>query len=368
MKVCLICNQIAAWGKIGGFGTNTRRLGKGLVDAGVEVHVVVPRRGAQRRKETLDGMTVHGISSFEVFFGLSIFRTIDADIYHVEEPNFGGYLAQKAMPDRIHLVTSMDPRDREDWWIEFKYSTWSRKLKYPLQHFYENGSIVHRAVRNANGVYVEADFLRFKTKKLYGLRKTPELLPKPIVIPAGPIKKADRPLCLFLGRFDPRKRPELFFRLAARMPEINFVAIGKAHDESYQHYLEKHYFHLPNLQTTGFMDPFEDGRMNKLLSEAWILIHPAAREGLPTAFQEASSFEMAVLAYVDPDHYVSSFGAVVSEDGGLDELEEGLRALLDSDAWRKKGRAGRDYNIKHHAIDVSVARHLEVYRSFLDSR
>ena len=77
---------------------------------------------------------------------------------------------------------------------------------------------------------------------------------------------------------------------------------------------------------------------------------------------------MAVLAYVDPDRYVSRFGAVVSEDGELDELEKALRALLESESWREKGRAGREYNLKHHAIDVSVARHLEVYRSFLDSR
>jgi glycosyltransferase involved in cell wall biosynthesis len=366
MRICFICNQIAAWGKIGGFGTNTRRLGTALSEAGVDVHVVVPRRPGQRRIESLDGMTVHGLSLREVFFGLRIYRTIDADIYHVEEPSICGYLAQKAMPDRVHLVTSMDPRDSRDWWIEFKYATWSRRLKYPVQHFYENGWLVHRSVSAADGVYVEAEFLREKTRKLYGLTKSPGLLPKPVPVPKGPFQKASRPLCLLLGRFDPRKRPEYFFRLAQRMPEIDFIAIGKAHDSAYQRHLEGRYSHIPNLELSGFIDPFTDERMNEILSKAWILIHPAAREGLPSAFQEASSHEMAILAFVDPANYVSNFGMVVQENGSIDALEEHLRRLLDSDVWRQKGRAGREYNLKHHAIDVSVSRHMAVYRSFLE--
>ena len=41
------------------------------------------------------------------------------------------------------------------------------------------------------------------------------------------------------------------------------------------------------------------------------LVHPAAREGLPTAFLEASSYEMAILAFLDPDGYTSRFGRLV---------------------------------------------------------
>ena len=64
MKVCLISNQIAAWGKIGGFGTATRAIGGGLCKRGVDVAAVVPQRpsGGQRRIEQLDGMTVYGMN------------------------------------------------------------------------------------------------------------------------------------------------------------------------------------------------------------------------------------------------------------------------------------------------------------------
>jgi glycosyltransferase involved in cell wall biosynthesis len=363
VKVCLICNQIAAWGKIGGFGTNTRRLGRGLVQAGVEVHVVVPRRAGQGRLEQLDGMMVHGQSNTEVFFGKNLYCEIDADIYHMEEPTICGYWAQRAMPRRIHLVTSMDPREPSDWWVELKNATWLRRLKYPIQHYYENSQRVHEAVRRANGVYVEAAFLKPKTQRLYKLHYEPGLLPKPIEIPDGPFQKASRALCVFLGRFDPRKRPEMFFQLAERMPDVSFVAVGKAHDQSYQRYLNKRYFNLDNLEVTGFVDPFTDDKLDRILRRAWVLVHPAAREGLPTAFQEASAHEAAILAYVDPGGYVSRFGRVVPEEGGgIEAMEHQLREMIESDEWREKGQAGREYNVKHHSVDVSVKTHLNVYR------
>lgn len=361
MKVCLICNQIAAWGKIGGFGTNTRRLGRALVKEGVEVHVVVPMRSNQRRVEQLDGMIIHGQTNMEVFFGKKIYRKIDADIYHVMEPNICGYWAQKAMSDRVHLVTSMDPRESEDWMIEFRNATWVRRFKYPLQHFYENGWLVHDSVRNADGIYVEANFLKPKTKRLYKLEQEPNLLPKPVEVPNGPFIKAKRPLCVFLGRFDPRKRPEMFFKLVEHMPDFDFIAVGKAHDQGYQKYLERRYFHLPNLEVTGFVDPWIDDKLHRILSKAWVLVHPAAREGLPTSFQEASAHEVAILAYVDPGNYVSLFGRVIPEEEGLEVMQNTLRDLVESGEWYEKGKAGRIYNIENHSIPVSVSEHLKQY-------
>lgn len=394
MRVCFICNQIAAWGKVGGFGTNVRRLGAALALEGVDVHVVVPRRRGQRRVEQLDGMTVHGQSLGEVFFGRRLYREIDADIYHAEEPTVCGYQAQQAMPDRVHLVTSMDPRDARDWRIEIRHATWSRRFKYPVQRFYEDGPLVHRAVSAADGVYVEAEFLKEKTQRLYALPQLPGLLPKPIPIPAGPFRKAERPLCVFLARFDPRKRPLIFFQLARRMPDVDFIAIGKAHDRSYEKFLAPHYTGVPNLTITGFLDPFSrrvgcahhpdtpvgssspcgNGghsppyELFDILSRAWVLVHPAAREGLPTAFQEASAHEVAILAEVDTDGYVSRFGRVVPPNSTLDQWESSLRSLLDTGDWRKRGRAGREWNREHHAIPVSVAAHLEAYRRHLESR
>lgn len=367
MRVCLICNQIAAWGKIGGFGTNTRRLGRGLVAEGVDVHVVVPRRQGQARVEKLDGMTVHGQSNIEVFFGKKLYQEIDADIYHVEEPNICGYWAQKAMPERIHLVTSMDPRSPREWWAHLYHATWKRRLIFFIQYYYENGPPVRLAVHRANGVYVEAEYLKSKAKKVYGLRDKPGLLPKPIEIPDGPFEKAKKPTCIFVGRFDPIKQPELFFQLAQRMPDIDFIAVGRAHDKLYHAHLAKKYFNLPNLTLTGFVDPFKDDTLSQMLARAWVLVLPSAKEAFPTAIQESSVHEVAVLAFVDPANYVSRFGRVAARNGGVESLERDLRKMIETGEWREKGKTGRTYNIKHHSIQISVSKHLEVYRFHLQN-
>ena len=101
--------------------------------------------------------------------------------------------------------------------------------------------------------------------------------------------------------------------------------------------------------------------IHSILSRAWILIHPAVREGLPTAFQEASSHEMAILSFVDPANYVVKFGRVVSESSGLDEFEVNLREMIETGEWREKGKAGRAYNLACHSVSYSVDTHIEVY-------
>lgn len=106
MRVCLICNQIAAWGKIGGFGTATRAIGGGLAKRGVEVVAVVPRRAknGQRPVEHLDGMTVYGISPWETLTSGEIFRRIATDVYHSQQPTIASYLTQQAGAEYVKPV------------------------------------------------------------------------------------------------------------------------------------------------------------------------------------------------------------------------------------------------------------------------
>jgi glycogen synthase len=105
VRICLICKQIAAWGKIGGLGTNSRQLGRALVAQGTDVHVVVPRRPGQGRIETLDGLTMAGQAITEVFFGKKLYQEINADIYHAEEPT----RTVKILQHTISLIFTASP-------------------------------------------------------------------------------------------------------------------------------------------------------------------------------------------------------------------------------------------------------------------
>ena len=180
MKLCLISNQVAAWGKIGGFGTATRALGGALAKQGIDVSAVVVRReeSGQGRVEQLDGITVHGTSNFETLTSGKIFREIDADIYQSQEPTIATYLAQRSMPDRVHVVTCRDPRDWQEHLVELRHTNIKRRLMFPVTWYYEASPWVKRSVRQADAVLMPAPTtLLPRIRNLYGADVEPEFVP-----------------------------------------------------------------------------------------------------------------------------------------------------------------------------------------------
>ena len=378
MKVCLIAVEIFAWGKYGGFGRATRIIGRELAARGVEVSAVVPRRQDQRPVEDLDGIRVLGFPMNRPLAALDLLRQADADIYHTEEPSLGTYLAQRAMPGRVHVVTFRDPRDASDWRTEFRLPSLS-PAQVISNWLYEDNFLVGRAVRNANARFVAARLLVPKVRRKYRLQEDPPLLPTPVSVPTA-VEKADQPTVCFLARWDRRKRPEIFFELASRFPQVRFLAAGKSRDEAYDRALRQKYSGLPNLEMLGFIDQFRGDALSRLLGQSWILVNTAAREGLPNAFIEAAAHRCAILSAVDPDGFASDYGYHVQEfaasadnrpaqDGVeqrvIDQFVVGLETLLKDNCWRSKGEAGYDYVSRVYALDRAIEQHLQVYQDLL---
>lgn len=359
MKICLICVEIFAWGKYGGFGRSTRMIGRELVKRGHQVTAVVPRRGEQKPEEDLDGIRVLGFERQNPFASINLYRRADADIYHSQEPSFGTYLAQYAMPDRKHIITFRDTRDRKDWWIEFLYPSKS-KLQVLSNILYEDNFLVTRAVRNAGGLFAASQMLIPKAKKKYQISKEISFLPSPVPL-WGDIKKSDTPLVCFLGRFDRRKQPQIFFALAKEFPDVHFIAIGTGQDVSWQNELEKEFSLQENLEFVGFIDQFQGRGLAEILGRSWILVNTSAREGLPTSFIEAAGHQCAILSAINPDGFSSEYGCYV-QDG---DFARGLTLLLEFDSWREKGMKGYRYVSNLFALDIAMETHLDVYKKIL---
>jgi glycosyltransferase involved in cell wall biosynthesis len=359
LRVCLICVELFAWGKFGGFGRSARMLGRELVKRGVVVTAVVPRRPGQRPVESLDGMTVLSFPMSRPWEAAALFRRADADIYHSQHPSYSTSVAMDAMPDRTHLITFRDPKFFRDMLIEVRYPSRSM-LRSLLAWGYESYR-VGGAVRRASGVYACALDVAAKVRDGFGLAATPPFLPSPITVPAAAPRKSARPTVCFVARWDRRKRPELFFELASSRPDVRFIAVGKGQDAQYDAELRRRYGSLPNLEMPGFIDQFSGTALADLLSESWILVNTAEREGLPTSFLEAFAHGCAVLSRVNPDDLVRQYGEVVSSDA----FGEGLQRLLAGGAWRARGEGGRRYVHEHYELGNVVDRHLAVYREAL---
>jgi glycosyltransferase involved in cell wall biosynthesis len=357
MKLCLISVEIFAWGKFGGFGRSTRLLGRELARRGLEVSAVVPQRADQGTVETLDGITVYGFPMRWPFAMSAIFRRIDADVYHSQHQSFGTALALYCMPQRHHVVTFRDPKERADWWIEFNNPTRS-KLRVAMNWLYEDGPGIRRAVRRANGRFAAADCLNERLQRIHGFTEPLDTLPTPIRIPLS-VEKSPTPLVAYVGRWDRRKRPELFFQLAERFPNVRFVAAGISQDKTWEQSLRKRFGRLPNLDMRGFVDQFQSAELWELLGRSWLLVNTSLREGVPTSLLEALAHRCAVLSYVDPDNIATRFGYRAAQD----DFAEGLAWLLQNDRWREKGLAGCCYVKENFDLEHAIDRHMEVYEA-----
>jgi glycosyltransferase involved in cell wall biosynthesis len=358
MRVCLICVEIFAWGKYGGFGRATRVIGGELAKRGIKVFAVVPRRQGQKEIEELDGITVLGFPSRKPWLARNCFRICDADIYHSQEPSFLTHMAMKAMPGKKHVITLRDPREWFDWWIEFLQP--SRSKFQVLSNFFFEDFLSRKAVKSADGVFCTAENLLSKAVRKYGLKKEPGVLATPVFIPEK-VEKASSPTVCFIGRWDRRKQPEIFFELAKAHPGVNFIAVGKSRDKKRNLLLEKRYSSVPNLVLKGFVDQFASDGLFDLLSRAWILVNTSSREGLPTSFLEALAHRCSLLSMVNPGGVAEQFGYHV-KDG---DFSRGLQWLLDKDRWKERGEKGFEYVKQRHDLGKVIYDHEFQYKQVL---
>jgi glycosyltransferase involved in cell wall biosynthesis len=324
----------------------------------LEVSVVTPARGEQPEREEIEGVTVLSFPAQQLRAQFRLLRDSRADVYHSQEPSLGTWLARKAAPDSAHVVTCRDTRVSADWLIELRSWFLDRTFRTLLTFPYENNPLVTRSVQAADAVYCPNEFSRPIARSKYRLRKLPGFLPNPVRPPTVAVAKAERPTVCYLGRWDRRKRPELFFQLAQNFPQVSFIAMGQARTPEITALLHRQYGELPNLQLEGFVDQFASNRFQEVLSQSWILVNTALREGLPRSFLEAASFKCAILSRVDPDGFASRFGRRVDDD----DFASGLDQLLKDGAWRSKGEEAHAYVSEKYGFDTSIAQHLEAYR------
>jgi glycosyltransferase involved in cell wall biosynthesis len=356
MHICITCIEFFGDSVYGGFGRATRCIGSELAKHGCKVSVVVPRRSPERPdRYELDGMTVHQISAKRLDRAIRLLRNLDADVYHSQDTSILTALARLAAPKAAHVITFRDPMDRHDWAIETDYAGMPR-LGWSLYRWFITNPLIVHALRRMDSCFCAAEFLIPKTQTLYGLREQPVFLPSPVPMPV-PIAKADRPTVCFIGRWEGRKRVELFFELARQHPQIECLAIGGARDHKLDQALRKRYGEIANLQMPGVLDQFQDAAWSQSLGRSWILVNTSAREGLPTTFVEAAAHRTAILSFTDPDGFASLYGCCVGEG----ELKDGLSWLLEDGRWRRLGEAGRAGVESVFAPDAAIAAHLKAY-------
>ena len=192
-----------------------------------------------------------------------------------------------------------------------------------------------------------------RMRATYGVSPRLHLLPNIVPQPAREPEKAARPTVAYLGRLDPIKRPWLVFALAERMPEVEFVMMGKAHFDGEGAWAPSRI--PPNVRLTGHVEGEEKRRV---LGTAWLALNTSIHEAVAFSFLEALACRTPMVAGVEMAGLVARFGAFVGRFPGtglegLDAFERALRRLLaDHDARERLGRAGQEWVARTHTRDA----------------
>ena len=359
MRVCIVATEFLGINVSGGIGVGARTLGRHLVTRGIEVRAIVPHGQNLPSSLTMDGMSIRTCDRSDLRALTREVQAANAEVYHYVQASLGARLAQKAMPDRAHVVECVDPRDWSDWLVDFRLPTHSAVALLP-SFLYFGTWPAKMAARRADVVQVPARFLETKVRRLYGRNTAPQFVPMPLDAPST-VDKSSSPLIAFVGRLVPRKRPEIVLELARQFPSVRFEIIGGGSGNAYAEGLRRQAAALRNVTFTGFVDQTADPRLFERLSEAWVLVNSAAREGLPLTFIEAAAYRCAILSASDPDGYASNFGYHVTNG----DFARGLDWLLTNEHWRLAGERGHLHVAHEHASTHAIKRQLSVYEQAL---
>ena len=382
----------------GGFGYLTRQKAEYLARMGHEVHVFIPAASYDRSRNSdydieinhvflhfyrsSDKLSEGKISSVVAKFSQhwrsnthlkTLLSKYPMDVYQSEEPGLFSLQAIRKSPK--HIVVFQDPYDQQDFSImdraEMEYLSILGKqnsraseessqsaIKKALQR--KSRSYVPKILNSIDqrNIYSAANFISEKVKRMYSLQYTPKTLRNPMDVPSYEINKSNNPTVLWIGRFDPQKRPDIALEVAAGLKDIEFHFVGRASE--YGPYLDvenalvNRYSKYENIHFHGFISESEKA---KLLKISWIFLNTSVREGLPAVFLEAMVNKCALVSFVDPDNYVSRFGAVATKTN----IKQILIDSINSKLHITVGENAAKYIHENHETKKVMEEHLKIF-------
>ena len=146
----------------------------------------------------------------------------------------------------------------------------------------------------------------------------------------------DKPLVIFIGSLNLRKRPDVFIKIAANYPKANFLMIGKG-DAGFLKYTE-------NSKNFQYIDKMNREDIAKLFASADVLLFPSLQEPYGLVVVEAMASGLPVVVSAS-----GAFPELVNDgkDGFLvpvdnEEIDNFTRVLdqilFDKNLWQKMSK------------------------------
>lgn len=169
------------------------------------------------------------------------------------------------------------------------------------------------------------------------------VVPNGARIEAGPeIERAPEPMFLALGRLAANKRVDLLLDQWQKVAPRTGGKLVIAGDGPCREHVESRLLTEPGLANVIMEGRVSEQRKAELLSEAWLLVHTAEREGWGLVIVEAALCRTPTLAYCVPgvrDAIVNNVtGVMVDDDDAF--VEEWVALTMDHDRRGQLGESG----------------------------
>lgn len=158
---------------------------------------------------------------------------------------------------------------------------------------------------------------------------------------------------LWVANIKSLKRPEWIYRLAAKMPSVQFVMIGGNKDNNLFSDGEECASKLTNLRFLGHL---HFATVNEYFGKAKLFVCSSEYEGFPNTFLQAWANGVPVVSTVDPSEVITkySLGSIINTE---EELQKAIENFVSDDAYYNVCKDSiNKYFYDNHSSDMQLGK------------
>lgn len=357
--------------------------GRGDYVGGAEVQMTILAKELAKRSYDVSFVTFEKTSSYyEIFEGVKVYTTfsnrlrgfsyllpqniyklikilrkIDADVYIKKgySPLTGVLAFIAKLQNKVFLFVASSDKDTS---INLDIST----ITTLTNIFFRFG------VKHCSKIICQTNHQKVLLKQKIGKNGIiiKNLYPLPKI--EGLKRDSQRLKILWIGRLVKGKRPELFLKLAKKMPDYKFwiIMLSSILDLKYYSKIKKAADKIDNLDFLGKV-PYKE--INKYYRDSSMLVSTSLSEGFPNTFLEAWGNSIPVISIgFDPDEIICKRGLGIHVEN-FNDLLKNTYMLLKNDKLREKmGIQGRKYVEKEHNVNRIVDEYEKLFNEIMNRR
>lgn len=199
------------------------------------------------------------------------------------------------------------------------------------------------------------------------IQLNPKLIKKSRVIPNGipiPDRNVDfklKNMILWVSRFDPMKRPDIFITLARKLPSEHFVMIMPNAPKNDALVIE-----INSVKNIQYLNYVKFTEIQNYFDHAKCFVNTSTYEGFPNSFIQAGIGHTPILSFnVNPDNILNRYKIGYFCENSIDRAIQFI-SNLNRESIISLGNNAYNYCREHHTVENTSKKYLAIFRELFD--